>query len=358
VRTPFYDIHKSLGAKIVNFHGWEMPLQYSGIMDEHVNVRTNVGLFDVSHMGRFEIKGQHSFACLQKLVTNDLGKLADHQALYSPMCYEDGGIVDDIIAYRLANDRYLVVVNASNRSKDFEWISKHLKSADLEDISDRTGLLAIQGPRASDLLQKLVETDLQSVKPFHIVNTKIDKIECMLSRTGYTGEDGFELFFDSSRIEIWDKLMQYAKIFGIKPTGLGARDTLRLEAGLMLYGNDMDENTTPLEVPLKWTVSLNKKQEFIGKKALINSRPSRKLVGFEVLEKRIARQGNKVRMKGVEVGFVTSGNFSPTLRKSIGFCFVPTEVLQGQSIEIDIGGKHYEAKTTSTRFYKRKQSIQ
>lgn len=358
VRTPFYDIHKSLGAKIVNFHGWEMPLQYSGIMDEHVNVRTNVGLFDVSHMGRFEIKGQHSLACLQRLVTNDLEKLADHQALYSPMCYEDGGIVDDIIAYRLGRDNYLVVVNASNRSKDFEWISKNLKSAHVEDISDRTGLLAIQGPRASDLLQKLVETDLQSVKPFHIVDAKIDKIECMLSRTGYTGEDGFELFFDSSRIEIWDKLMQYAKIFGIKPTGLGARDTLRLEAGLMLYGNDMDENTTPLEVPLKWTVSLNKKQEFIGKKALINSRPSRKLVGFEVLEKRIARQGNKVLIKGMEVGFVTSGNFSPTLRKSIGFCFVPTEVSQDQSIEIDIGGKHYEAKTTSTRFYKRKQSMQ
>ena len=355
MQTPFYDIHKSLGAKIVNFHGWEMPLQYSGIMDEHVNVRTNVGLFDVSHMGRFEIKGQQSLACLQKLVTNDLEKLADNQALYSPMCYEDGGIVDDIIAYRLAHDRYLVVVNASNRSKDFEWISKHSKSAHVEDISDRTGLLAIQGPRASDLLQRLVETDLQSVKPFHIVDANIDGIECMLSRTGYTGEDGFELFFDSSRIEIWGKLMQYDKIFGIKPTGLGARDTLRLEAGLMLYGKDMDENTTPLEVPLKWTISFGKKQEFIGKKALSNSHPSRKLVGFEVLEKRrIAREGNKVLMKGMKVGFVTSGSFSPTLRKSIGFCFVPVEVLQDQSIHIDIGGKHYEAKTTSTRFYKRK----
>jgi aminomethyltransferase len=270
------------------------------------------------------------------------------------MCYEDGGIVDDIIAYRLAHDRYLVVVNASNRSKDFEWISNHSESAHVEDISDRTGLLAIQGPLASDLLQRLVETDLQSVKPFHIVDANIDGIECMLSRTGYTGEDGFELFFDSSRIEIWGKLMQYDKIFGIKPTGLGARDTLRLEAGLMLYGKDMDENATPLEVPLKWTISFGKKQEFIGKKALSNSHPSRKLVGFEVLEKRIAREGNKVLMKGMKVGFVTSGSFSPTLRKSIGFCFVPVEVLQDQSIHIDIGGKHYEAKTTSTRFYKRK----
>jgi aminomethyltransferase len=354
VRTPFYEIHKSLGAKIVDFHGWEMPLQYSGIMDEHVNVRTNVGLFDVSHMGRFEIKGQDSLACLQKIVTNDLEKLADHQALYSPMCYEDGGIVDDIIVYRLAHDRFLIVVNASNRSKDFEWISRQSKSAHLEDISDRTALLAIQGPRAYQVLQQLVETDLQPVKPFHLVDTIIGGTECMISRTGYTGEDGFEIFFDSSRIDIWGKLMEYAEIFGVKPAGLGARDTLRLEAGLMLYGTDMDENTTPLEVPLKWTISFGKKQEFIGKKALTNSRPSRKLVGFEVMEKRIARHGNRVLANGLEVGFVTSGSFSPTLRKSIGFCFVPVDVLQNQSIQIDIGGKHYEAKVTGTRFYKRK----
>jgi aminomethyltransferase len=200
----------------------------------------------------------------------------------------------------------------------------------------------------------LVELDLQSVRPFHIVDANIDGIKCMLSRTGYTGEDGFEIFFDSSRIEIWDKVMQYAEMFRIKPTGLGARDTLRLEAGLMLYGKDMDENTTPLEVPLKWTISFGKKQEFIGKKVLSNSHPSRKLVGFEVQEKRIAREGNKVLMRGTEVGFVTSGSFSPTLRKSIGFCFVPVEVLQDQPIHIDIGGKQYEAKTTSTRFYRRK----
>jgi aminomethyltransferase len=354
VQTPFYDIHKSLGAKIVDFHGWKMPLQYSGIVDEHVNVRTNVGLFDVSHMGRFEIKGQNTLPCLQKLVTNDLEKLADHQALYSPMCYQDGGIVDDIIAYRIAYDHFLIVVNSSNRSKDFEWISEHSKSAHVEDITDRTSLLAIQGPRACDVLQKLVETDLRSIKPFHLVNEKIDGIECMLSRTGYTGEDGFEMFFDSSRIEVWGKLMEYGKIFGVKPTGLGARDTLRLEAGLMLYGNDMDENTTPLEVPLKWTISFGKKQEFIGKKALSSICPSRKLVGFELTEKRIARHGNRILMNGLEVGNVTSGSFSPTFRKSIGFCFVPVDVLQNQSIQIDIGGKHYEAKVSGTRFYKRK----
>ena len=354
MRTPFYDIHKSLGAKIVNFHGWEMPLHYTGIIDEHVNVRTNAGLFDVSHMGRFEIKGQDSLACLQELITNDLEKLGDRQALYSPMCHEDGGIVDDIIVYRLHSEHFLVVVNASNRSKDFDWISKHSKSAQVEDISDRTALLAIQGPQACAALQNVVKRDLQSVKPFHVVDADIDGIECMLSRTGYTGEDGFEIFFDSSRIEIWGKLMQHAETFGIKPSGLGARDTLRLEAGLMLYGKDMDEDTTPLEVPLKWTISFDKKEEFIGKKTLTNSHPSRKLVGFEVLEKRIAREGSKILVNGLEVGFVTSGGFSPTLKKFIGFCFVPADISQDQSIQIDIGGKRYEAKVTSTRFYKRK----
>jgi glycine cleavage system T protein (aminomethyltransferase) len=354
MRTPFYDIHKSLGAKIVNFHGWEMPLDYSGIMDEHLNVRTNAGLFDVSHMGRFEIKGQHSFACIQKLITNDLEKLANRQALYSPLCNEDGGIVDDIIVYRLAPDHFIVVVNASNRMKDFDWIAEHSKSAQVEDISDRTCLLAIQGPRASAALQKLVKPDLQYVKPFHVVDVDIDGIECMLSRTGYTGEDGFEIFFDSSRIEIWGKLMRQAETFGIRPSGLGARDTLRLEAGLMLYGNDMDENTTPLEVPLKWTISFEKEVDFIGKRALINSHPSRRLVGFEVQEKRIARQGNKVLMDGVEVGIVTSGSFSPTFRKFIGFCFVPVNVLEDESIQIEIGDRRYAAKVTNTRFYNRK----
>ena len=270
------------------------------------------------------------------------------------MCYEDGGIVDDIIAYRLSHDHFLVVVNASNRSKDFDWIVKHSQSAVVENVSDRTSLLALQGPRACDALQKLVEPNLESVKPFNLVHASIDGVECMISRTGYTGEDGFEIFFESSKIEVWDKLMQQAETFGIKPSGLGARDTLRIEAGLMLYGNDMDENTTPLEVPLKWTVSFNKKEPFVGKKALIDSHPTRRLVGFEVLEKRIARQENKVWVDGLEVGFVTSGSFSPTIRKSIGFCFVPASVLQGQSIQIDIGGKRYEAKVTSTRFYKRK----
>ena len=278
-------------------------------------------------------------------------------ALYSPICYDNGGIIDDLIIYMINREKFLIVVNASNREKDLEWIIKHLKTSTIvEDITEKIALLALQGPLAQNILEKaaIVDLNLKQLKPFNFIITNIFGIECIISRTGYTGEDGFELFFDSSKIEIWDKLIQLGSTFNIKPAGLGARDTLRLEAGLMLYGNDMDENTTPLEVPLKWTVKFEK-EEFIGKKALINQQINRKLVGFEVLEKRIARHGNEVLINNQKVGFVTSGSFSPTLKKSIGFCFVPLYVLPNQLIEIDIGGKLYKAKVlSSTRFYKRK----
>jgi aminomethyltransferase len=357
MKTPFYDIHKSFGAKIVNFHGWEMPLQYSsGIIEEHMNTRTNVSLFDVSHMGRFEVKGPGAYDYLQRLVTNDISKLNDHQALYSPMCYDNGGIIDDLIIYMINREKFLVVVNASCVEKDLEWIVKHSKSVVVvENISDKIALLALQGPLSQNVLEKtLAGTNLDQLKPFDLIITNIFGIECMISRTGYTGEDGFEIFFDSSKIDIWDKLIQLGSRFNIKPAGLGARDTLRLEAGLMLYGNDLNENITPLEVPLRWTVKLEKK-EFIGKKALITQQVNRKLVGFEVLEKRIARHRNEVLLDGQKIGFVTSGSFSPTLKKSIGFCFVPIDSLPNQLIEIDIGGKLYKAKiSSSTRFYKRK----
>jgi aminomethyltransferase len=361
MRTPFYDIHKALGAKMVDFHGWEMPLQYTGIIDEHINTRTNVGLFDVSHMGRFKVLGSKALHCLQILVTNDVSKLKDHQALYSPMCYEDGGIVDDLIIYRIKEDEFLVVVNSSNREKDLQWIVQHCSSLSpetkVEDNSDNTVLLAVQGPLAQKLIvQAIDEANLiDGLKPFDLIITTIFGVECIVSRTGYTGEDGFEIFFDSSRTDVWNKLMEAGAKFNIKPAGLGARDTLRIEAGLMLYGNDIDRNTTPLEVPLKWTVKLEK-HEFVGKKALATLRTDRKLVGFELLEKRIARQGNEVFLKGEgKVGIVTSGTFSPTFKKSIGFCFVPTTVPTDQLIEINIGGKPYEARVKeSTRFYRRK----
>jgi len=339
---------------MLSFYGWEMPLQYSGIVAEHINTRANVGLFDVSHMGRFEVKGSKAFDCLQTLVTNDISKLNDNQALYSPICHDNGGIIDDLIVYMINRQKFLVVVNASNREKDLEWIVKHSKSAVIENISDKTALLALQGPLAKKVLAKaVIGVNLDQLKPFDIAVTNIFGIECIISRTGYTGEDGFEIFFDSSEIDIWDKLMQVGSRFNIKPAGLGARDTLRLEAGLMLYGNDINENITPLEVPLKWTVKFDKK-EFIGKEALLTQQINRKLVGFEVLEKRIARHGNEVLMDGEKVGFVTSGSFSPTIKKSIGFCFVPIYVSPNQLIEINIGGKLYKARVGNTRFYKRK----
>ncbi|HEY6588002.1 MAG TPA: glycine cleavage system aminomethyltransferase GcvT [Nitrososphaeraceae archaeon] len=358
MKTPFYDIHRSFGAKMLNFHGWEMPLHYSsGIINEHLNTRTNVSLFDVSHMGRFEIKGTDAYDCLQTLVTNDISKLDNNMALYSPICYENGGIIDDLIIYMFNRKKFLIVVNASNREKDLEWIIKHLRSATIiEDVTDKIALLALQGPLAQSILEKaaIVDLNLNQLKPFNFIITNIFGIECIISRTGYTGEDGFELFFDSSKIEIWEKLIQLDSKVNIKPAGLGARDTLRLEAGLMLYGNDIDENTTPLEAPLKWTVKFEK-NEFIGKKALINQQIYRKIVGFEVLEKRVARHGNEVLMNSKKIGFVTSGTFSPTLKKSIGFCFVPVYVNPNELIEINIGGKLYKANVlSSTRFYKRK----
>lgn len=358
MKTPFYDIHRSFGAKMLNFHGWEMPLHYSsGIINEHLNTRTNVSLFDVSHMGRFEVKGTDAYDCLQTLVTNDISKLDNNMALYSPICYENGGIIDDLIIYMFNRKKFLIVVNASNREKDLEWIIKHLRSATIiEDVTDKIALLALQGPLAQSILEKaaIVDLNLNQLKPFNFIITNIFGIECIISRTGYTGEDGFELFFDSSKIEIWEKLIQLDSKVNIKPAGLGARDTLRLEAGLMLYGNDIDENTTPLEAPLKWTVKFEK-NEFIGKKALINQQIYRKIVGFEVLEKRVARHGNEVLMNSKKIGFVTSGTFSPTLKKSIGFCFVPVYVNPNELIEINIGGKLYKANVlSSTRFYKRK----
>lgn len=377
MKTPLYDLHIKYGAKIVDFHGWKMPLQYSGIIEEHINTRHNASIFDVSHMGRFEVTGAEAFHVLQMLATNDISILDDNQALYSPICRNDGGIIDDLIIYRINSARYLVVVNASNRIKDFRWISSHSKSgAVITDISNDTVLLAVQGPLALNVIEQVFpKLNLERLKPFDFIITSISaqgktnqdhaseegkedmqntKNELLISRTGYTGEDGFELFFDSSQTSIWEKLLQKGSPYNVKPAGLGARDTLRLEAGLMLYGNEMDETTTPFEVPLKWTVKLEK-VDFVGKQALTDRPISKKLVGFEVLEKRIARHGSRVQINGKMAGHVTSGSYSPTLKKSIGMCFVSPNVSSAQEIEIDIGGKIYRSMITpSTRFYKRK----
>lgn len=385
MRTPFYEIHKSLNAKLVDFHGWLMPLQYStGIINEHMSVRKRAGLFDVSHMGRFELRGPNSLELLQNLMTNDVSRLQVNQALYSPMCYDSGGIVDDLIIYMINRERFLLVVNSSNKQKDFGWILGHSSekksssSVNIEDITDSMALLALQGPLAQNVLQKVVlDINFDLLKPFSLVNANLFGVECIISRTGYTGEDGFEIFFDSSEVQLWDKLLQVDSKFEIRPAGLGARDSLRLEAGFMLYGNDIDENITPLEVPLAWTVKFDKEQDFVGKKALRTNRVTKKLVGFEILQsKRIARRGSEVLLAGSKAGYVTSGGFSPTLNKSIGFCFVPSELPFDQIVDVSItkGGEvrqegendmlgndkkttFYPAKIRSTRFYKRNKEV-
>ena len=262
MRSPFYKKHQQLKAKMIDFHGWEMPLQYSGIIDEHKNIREKVGLFDVSHMGRFRVKGETAEQQIQNLITNNITKIQDYQAIYSPMCNDSGGIIDDVIINRINSSEFMIVVNSSNITKDWDWIKENTESCEIENITDDFALLALQGPNAAELLTEVGIEQIEELKPFHLLKTKLYDIDCMISRTGYTGEDGFELFFDSNQVELWDELLESGSKYGIKPIGLGARDTLRLEAGLMLYGNDMDETITPLEVPLKWTVKFE--TEFIG----------------------------------------------------------------------------------------------
>jgi aminomethyltransferase len=352
MRSPFFKKHLELNAKMIDFNGWQMPIQYSGIIDEHKCVRENVGLFDVSHMGRFRIKGGNAEEQIQHLITNDISKINDNQAIYSPMCNDNGGIVDDVIISKINENEFLIVVNSSNIKKDFEWIKQNAKSCKIENITDNFALLALQGPKAVTVLKDAGIKQIEDLKPFNLLKTQLWNIDCIISRTGYTGEDGFEIFFDSKHEELWDKLLHVGSESGIKPIGLGARDTLRLEAGLMLYGNDIDEAVTPLEVPLKWTVKFE--TEFIGKVSLEQKKVEKKLRGFEITEtKRVARKNNKIYDGEKEVGVVTSGSFSPTLGKPIGYCFVPVEYPLEKKIKIDIGGKLYDSKLTSTRFYKR-----
>jgi len=350
MRSPFFQNHLKLKAKMVNFHGWEMPLQYSGIIDEHKNVRENVGLFDVSHMGIFKIKGDAG-SQIQKLITNDITKIGDKQSIYSPMCNEKGGIIDDIIVSRINSNEFLIIVNSSNIKKDFDWISGNIQSCEFQNITNDSALLALQGPKAINILKDMKVEQIENLKSFHLLEVKIDDVDCIISRTGYTGEDGFEILFDSKNVQIWKKLLEVGTKYGIKPVGLGARDTLRLETGLMLYGNDIDETVTPLEATLKWTVKFE--TEFIGKAALETKKVERKLRGFEIESKRIARKNNKVYDGQKEIGIVTSGGFSPTLNKPIGYCFVPVDYPLERKIMIDIGGKLYDTKLTSTRFYKK-----
>ncbi len=353
-RTPLYDEHKSLGARLVDFSGWEMPVQYQGIKAEHQAVRERVGLFDVSHMGEAVFRGPDAEEAVQRLVTRDVSRLKEGQAGYSAVCYEDGGTVDDVLVYRRPED-FLVVVNAANRGKDLDHFLENTADLDVEvaDESDEWALLALQGPEAAKLLQNLTDADLSGLKYYRVVEGEVAGTKAMVSRTGYTGEDGFEIYLppdDAPRL--WRELLEAGAI----PAGLGARDTLRLEAGMCLYGNELDPETTPLEAGIGFAVHLDKEQEFIGQDALRKEKEEglrKKLIGFEVEGRGIARHDHPVKVEDETVGRVTSGTLSPTLNKAIGLALVSPGV--EDRFAVVIRERPVEAHTVQLPFYKREE---
>jgi aminomethyltransferase len=350
--TPLYDEHKDLGARLVDFAGYEMPVQYEGIKAEHEAVRNHAGLFDVSHMGEAFFRGPDAEAAVQRLVTRDVGRLDVGQAGYSAVCYEDGGTVDDVIVYRREDD-FLIVVNASNREKDLEHFQTNTEDLDVEltDESDDWALLALQGPEAEKLLQDFTDADLSSLKPFRFVEAEVEGVRAIISRTGYTGEDGFEIYLSPDGApSVWRRLIDK----GVTPAGLGARDTLRLEAGMCLYGNELDAETTPLEAGISFAVHLDKEQRFIGQRALLLEDTQglrKKLVGFEMEGRGIARHGYHVTSGAEIVGEVTSGTKSPTLDRAIGLALVDPGV--DDWFEIVIRDNPVPAKAVPLPFYKR-----
>lgn len=360
-QTPLYHVYKELGAKTVEFGGWEMPVQFSSIKKEHEAVRNAAGLFDVSHMGEILITGENSLLFLQKMMTNDLSKLKTGKIQYSLMCEEDGGVVDDLLIYQLNERAYLLVVNAANTGKDLEWLNKHAEgNVVIADVSDQYALLAIQGPRAEGILQKLaVSTDLSEIQPFTFSNAvKINRSSVLVSRTGYTGEDGFEIYCQPEHAEqIWRELMLAGKEEGLLPCGLGARDTLRFEANLALYGQEITADITPFEAGLSFAVKLNKEANFIGKSALKVQKENgvpRTIVGIEMMDRGIPRHGYQVFSGRKEIGIVTSGTQSPTLKKNLGLALILSEFgVLGNELEVEVRGKRLKAQIIPTPFYNR-----
>ncbi|WP_286760799.1 glycine cleavage system aminomethyltransferase GcvT [Salegentibacter sp. UBA1130] len=350
--------HKELNAKMVPFAGYNMPVSYEGVNIEHQNVREKLGVFDVSHMGEFLITGDKALELIQKITTNDASKLVDGKAQYTVMPNETGGIVDDLIVYRINSEKYLLVVNASNIDKDWNWIAQHnTMDATMRDMSDEFSLLAIQGPKAAEAMQSLTDVDLSNMKfyTFEVAEfAGIDKV--IISATGYTGSGGFEIYFKNEDAEqIWDRVMEAGKDYGIKPIGLAARDTLRLEMGFCLYGNDIDETTSPIEAKLGWITKFTK--DFINSEALKKEKeegPKRKLIAFELEERGIPRQGYEIEDEdGKVIGEVTSGTMSPSLEKGIGLGYVPSEVAKfGNKIFIKVRKKSIPAVQVKLPFYK------
>jgi aminomethyltransferase len=362
-RTPLNAVHRSMGGRMVDFGGWDMPVQYpAGTVEEHLRTRNHAGLFDVSHMGEIDVRGPEAIALVNYLTSNDASKLIDGQAQYSALTTPEGTVVDDLLVYRFAGDHLLLVVNAGTTAKDWEWITSHKRdeSAKLKNVSSDYCQLALQGPDALGILQRLTDLPLAEIKYYHFTEGRVDGVAAIVSRTGYTGEDGFEVYAAADKAEqIWNKILDagnFGSDTGVLPCGLAARNTLRLEAGMALYGHEIDDTTTLLEANLGWICKLNK-GEFIGRETLAKQKQEgvrRRLVGFEVTERGIARDGQDVLVNGERAGKVTSGSPAPYLKKNIGMAYVPTAFAnEGQQIQIDVRGRLVSAQTVKTPFYKR-----
>lgn len=362
-QTPLYERHLALGATMTEFGGWAMPVQYTSVIDEHRNTRSLAGLFDVCHMGEIEIRGPQALELLQRVMSRNLAKQQVGEMKLSAITNQKGGIIDDVTVYKRGDAQYMVVTNAATREGDLDWILKAredrgLDKAIVTDRSDAMGKLDIQGPLAQKILEEIVEGDLAALRFYHAMETRVAGMPALVSRSGYTGEDGFEVYTESGRIgEIWDLLMSIGDPHGLKPAGLGARDTLRLEAGMMLFGHEMCQTVTPYEVIYGWITDLDK--EFIGRDALKKQKEEgvrRKLIGFEIVDRGIARHGYPVLAGGEKIGEVTSGTFSPTLGKAIGLAFVPVQFKEpGTALEVEIRNQRAKAKVVALPFYRRKK---
>ena len=356
--TPLNSVHREMGAKMVDFGGWDMPVQYSGILDEHQTVRNAVGLFDVSHMGEIEIQGPQALDLVEHISSNQAAKLATGQIHYSGLLYDHGGFVDDILVHKVADDHYFICVNASNQDKDYGHIVANNKfDAKVENAGARYAQIAVQGPKGPATLQKLTPVDLSPIRYYHFVDGTVSGIPARISRTGYTGEDGFEIYIEPGEApRIWRELLEAGKEFGIKPAGLGARNTLRMECAMALYGHEIDASISPLEAGLGWIAKLDK-PSFLGREALVKQKSAgikRKLIGFEMVGRGIGRDGYEIQAGGQPAGWVTSGGPGPTVGKNVGMCLLPIEhAAPGRPIEILIRNQPVEARTVALPFYKR-----
>ncbi|HEY6996635.1 MAG TPA: glycine cleavage system aminomethyltransferase GcvT [Candidatus Binatia bacterium] len=358
-RTPLYAAHRRAAAKMVQFAGWEMPVQYQGIIDEHLAVRRRAGLFDVSHMGEIELRGADALEFSQRMTANDVARMSVGQAQYNLLLNERGGIIDDVIFYRLAGDAFLICVNAANIEKDFLWIQKHAGGAAVavENVSARYCQLALQGPRAQSILSPLTSLDLRTLNSFHFVFADVAAIRCLVARTGYTGEDGFELYCDATAgARLWDALLSAGESEQLIPAGLGARDTLRLEKAYPLYGHELDDEITPLEAGLGWVTKFSK-PTFLGREVLVEQKNRglrRKLVGLELLGPGIARANYELQKQGRAIGRITSGTKSPSLGKSIALGYVSFEDAEiGNRVDVNVRGRNVAAEIVPVPFYNR-----